>query len=220
MAVFEITDFKAAPGRVGTDQEQISFTATGADLTYMIKKGSLRRRSDGMWVVKFAEDIPNMGLYFEFLSHNMVSLYVVYILNNIPLQRSLFAMSERAKLKLLTYLNPLSASAVFKVKIPQGQEDALTFADIPDGTLMVDFHNERSQFHRYYTKETFDSAIKPRMKSPFTNKLIAPEELIYYTAELDNTQAPFPAHEGGRRLLAKGKTRRAKRPAKRMITAS
>lgn len=208
MAVFEITDFKVAPGPFGTEQEQIAFTAIGADLTYMIKKGSLHRRYDNIWVVKFAEDIPNMGLYFEFLPHNMVSLYIVYALNNIPLQRSFFAISEKAKLKLLNYLNPLSASTLFKVKIPQGQEDALTFAEIPDGTLMVDFHNERSHFHRYYTKETFDSAIKPRMKSPFTNKFIAPEDLIYYTAVLDQTYKPFPTHEGGSRRK-KRKTRRA-----------
>jgi hypothetical protein len=47
------------------------------------------------------------------------------------------------------------------------------------------------------------------MKSPFTNKVIKPEELTYYIAELDATQTPYPTQQGGRRRRARGKTRHA-----------
>ena len=205
-----ITDFKTVPSPIIVDDtEQMIFTAEGADFSYRIKKRSLRHRPDGIWVVKFAQEKVIMHLHITFLAHNMVSLWTV-LYNDNALQRSLFKMSESAKSKLLNYLDPIPDRPVVKVKIPKGQEDAIYFAEIPNGTLMVDFHKERDEFHRYFTKEVFDAAIKPKMKSPFTNKVIKPEELTYYIAELDATQTPYPTQQGGRRRLATGKTRRVK----------
>jgi hypothetical protein len=91
-----------------------------------------------------------------------------------------------------------------EIRIPEGQEDAITFADIPDGTRMVDFHGERAR-HRYYTEATYN-ALNPK-KNPFNRKDILPGDVTRYIAKLDST---MKVQEAGRR-----KTRKFKRRAKK-----
>jgi len=90
-------------------------------------------------------------------------------------------------------------AALPRVKIPRGQEDAISFAEIPDGTIMADFQNERDTYHRYYTREMFIRGVGPRMRNPFTNRPINGIEVQFYIAELDESMPPFPAHGAGRR---------------------
>jgi hypothetical protein len=99
---------------------------------------------------------------------------------------------------------PARAVSLPEIRIPEGQEDAITFASIPDGTRMVDFHGERAR-HRYYTEETYDS-LNPK-KNPFNRKDILPGDVTRYTAKLDST---MKVQEAGRR-----KTRKSKRRAKK-----
>jgi hypothetical protein len=75
---------------------------------------------------------------------------------------------------------------------------------------MTDFHNERERFHRYYTKDTYDRAIAPRMISPTTNRRIELTEVSYYIAELDELMPAFPIIGGHRGRKAR-RTRRNKR---------
>ena len=105
---------------------------------------------------------------------------------------------------------PFDVSRLVKVKIPKGQEDQIMFTEIADGTVMADFQNERDSFHRYYTKDTYDRAIAPRMKSPATNRRIELTEVSYYIAELDESMPAFPVI-GGRRGRKTRRTRRTRR---------
>jgi hypothetical protein len=104
---------------------------------------------------------------------------------------------------------PLDPPALPKVKIPKGQADQISFAEIPDGAVMVDFHNERDQFHRYFTREVFDQL--PRRISPATNRPIAPGDITYYVAELDDTMQAHPVNGGRRRKGRKGRKTYRKR---------
>ena len=79
------------------------------------------------------------------------------------------------------------------INIPKEQTDAITFADIPDGTRMVDFHGEKAR-HRYYTEATYN-ALNPK-KNPFNRKDILPGDVTRYIAKLDPT---MPVQEAGRR---------------------
>jgi len=103
----------------------------------------------------------------------------------------------------------LDPAALPKVKIPRGQESMISFAEIPDGAVMVDFHNERDQFHRYFTREVFDQL--PRRISPATNRPIAPGDITYYVAELDETMQAHPVNGGRRRKGRKGRKTYRKR---------
>jgi len=103
----------------------------------------------------------------------------------------------------------LDPAALPKVKIPRGQESMISFAEIPDGAIMVDFHNERDQFHRYFTREVFDQL--PRRISPATNRPIAPGDITYYVAELDETMQAHPVNGGRRRKGRKGRKTYRKR---------
>ena len=100
------------------------------------------------------------------------------------------------------------------IKIPEGQTDAITFADIPDGTRMVDFHGEKAM-HRYYTEATYKSLKKPEKKpykeNPYTRQPIVPADLTRYIAKLDST---MPVQEAGRRKSRKSK-RRARKTRRR-----
>jgi hypothetical protein len=91
-----------------------------------------------------------------------------------------------------------------EIKIPAGQEDAISFAPIPDGTRMVDFHGEKVR-HRYYTEATYES-LTPK-KNPFDRKDILPADVTRYTAKLD---PDMPVQEAGKR-----KTRKSKRRARK-----
>ena len=86
---------------------------------------------------------------------------------------------------------PLEPPAV--INIPQGQEDIITFEPIPDGTRMVDFHDERLKYNRYYTEETLKNL---NGKNPYQHKPILPTDVTKYTARLDPT---MPVQEAGRR---------------------
>jgi hypothetical protein len=94
-------------------------------------------------------------------------------------------------------LAPPNAAELPRVKIPRGQEAMISFAEIPDGTVMVDFHNERDQFHRYFTLADFNQL--PRRISPATNRPIVPADITYYVAELDDAMQPHPVIGGRRR---------------------
>jgi hypothetical protein len=92
-----------------------------------------------------------------------------------------------------------------EINIPEEQTDAITFAPIPNGTRMVDFHGEMAR-HRYYTEATYNSLPKPK-KNPFDRKDILPGDVTRYTAKLDST---MKVQEAGRR-----KTRKSKRRARK-----
>jgi hypothetical protein len=100
------------------------------------------------------------------------------------------------------------------INIPDGQEDAITLAPIPDGTRMVDFHGEKER-HRYYTEATYNSLKKPEKKpykeNPYTRQPILPADLTRYTAKLDST---MKVQEAGRRKTRKHK-RRARKTRRR-----
>jgi hypothetical protein len=92
------------------------------------------------------------------------------------------------------------------IKIPKGQTDVVTMEEIKDGTLMVDFHDEREKYHRYYTEDTYTKLNNN--KNPFNNKVIENADVKYYIAELD---ASLPVQEGGRRNSSRNKTIRMKK---------
>ena len=100
--------------------------------------------------------------------------------------------------------SPLEDEDLPEIKIPDGQEDAITFAPIPDGTRMVDFHGEKER-HRYYTEATYNSFQK--QENPFDRKPLRPGDVTRYIAKLDST---MPVQEAGRR-----KTRKSKRRARK-----
>lgn len=97
-----------------------------------------------------------------------------------------------------------------KLKIPKGQTDVITMDEIQDGTRMVDFHDEREKYHRYYTEDTYKKLNNG--KNPFNNQIIHKydDKFTEYIAELDPS---LPVQEaGGRRR----KTRRRKNKTIRM----
>jgi hypothetical protein len=81
-----------------------------------------------------------------------------------------------------------------KLKIPKGQTDIITMDEIEDGTRMVDFHDEREKYHRYYTEDTYNKLNNN--KNPFNNKPINYIDITFYTAELDPS---LPVQQAGRR---------------------
>jgi hypothetical protein len=87
---------------------------------------------------------------------------------------------------------PLGPFAI--IKIPKGQMDVVTMEEIKDGTLMVDFHDEREKYHRYYTEDTYRKLNNN--KNPFNDRVIENADVKYYIAELD---ASLPVQEAGRR---------------------
>ena len=92
------------------------------------------------------------------------------------------------------------------IKIPKGQIDVVTMEEIKDGTLMVDFHDEREKYHRYYTEETYRKLNNN--KNPFNDRVIENADVKYYIAELD---ASLPVQEAGRRNSSRNKTIRMKK---------
>jgi len=108
--------------------------------------------------------------------------------------------AKQELIRLFTAVSPpLDPATLPKVKIPKGQADQISFMAIPDGTIMADFKNERDGFHRYYTRETV-LRLNPLI-NPGTNLRIAPTDITYYVAELDESMQPtFTGEvEGGRR---------------------
>jgi predicted ABC-class ATPase len=95
------------------------------------------------------------------------------------------------------------------IKIPKGQIDVVTMEEIKDGTLMVDFHDEREKYHRYYTEDTYRKLNNN--KNPFNDRVIENADVKYYIAELD---ASLPVQEAGRR---KRTLRRSGRKTRRRI---
>lgn len=94
-----------------------------------------------------------------------------------------------------------------KLKIPKGQTDIITMDEIEDGTRMVDFHDEREKYHRYYTEETYNKLVVKN--NPHTKKPIRYIDITFYTAELDPS---LTVQEGGRRKRTrKNKTIRMKK---------
>jgi hypothetical protein len=90
------------------------------------------------------------------------------------------------------------------INIPDGQEDVISYEPIPDGTRMVDFHDERLKYNRYYTEETLKNL---NGKNPYQHKPILLTDVTRYIAKLDST---MPVQEAGRR-----KTRKSKRRARK-----
>jgi len=204
-----MTDLQVFKGR---GYDQLTFTGPGGQFDYYVRPGS-QKQDAGRWRVRIA-NIDTLELHFEFRENDLLRLRLISLEPEIQvIHISDYTVPERLRQQLILYLNPPNANIV-KVKIPAGQQDQLTFVEIPNGTLMVDFLRERDRYHRYYTKETFDVLIRPNMRNPFTRAFIAPEDVRFYVAELDSSRQPYPAHgnfqNGGRRLRAKGKTRRLK----------
>ena len=202
-----MTDFQVNNGR-GSDQ--LTFFGPGGRFDYYVRPGS-QQQDAGRWRVRIA-NIDTLELHFEFRENDVLRLRLISLQPEVQVVYiSDYAVPDRLRQLLMLYLNPVNAG-IARVKIPAGQQDQLTYEEIPNGTLMVDFLRERDRYHRYYTRETFETLIRPRMRNPFTQAFIAPEDLRFYLAELDETRRPYPAHgnvlNGGR---AKGKTRRAKR---------
>lgn len=103
--------------------------------------------------------------------------------------------------KLMGVIDPFAI-----IKIPKGQVDVVTMEEIKDGTLMVDFHDEREKYHRYYTEETYRKLNNN--KNPFNDRVIENADVKYYIAELD---ASLPVQEAGRRNSSRNKTIRMKK---------
>jgi hypothetical protein len=99
-----------------------------------------------------------------------------------------------------------------RIKIPRGQEAMISFDEIADGTIMVDFHDERDRFHRYFTLVDYNRL--PRKISPATNRPIVPADITYYVAELDDTMQPHPVIGGRRSNRRMRRTRRTRRNRK------
>lgn len=94
---------------------------------------------------------------------------------------------------MLDFEERISAPPEVEIRIPAGQTDVISMAEIEDGTRMVDFQDERSK-HRYYTEQTYNS-LNPK-KNPFTRAPIDPYTVVKYVAKLDTT---LPVQTAGRR---------------------
>jgi len=133
---------------------------------------------------------------------NPDKIYIDMKYNLVSIGQLSAKITREAKQELIqafTVAPPLDPAALPKVKIPKGQADQISFVAIPDGTIMADFKNERDGFHRYYTRETV-LLLNPLI-NPGTNLRIAPTDITYYVAELDDSMQPtFTGEvEGGRR---------------------
>jgi hypothetical protein len=107
------------------------------------------------------------------------------------------SITNSAKNKVIAYFSPppFDTSTLPKVKVPVGQKDIITQIDIEDGMIMADFHKERDERGRYYTKESYDKLGDPK-KNPWTRQPIAPDDVQFYIAELDDA---MPVVRAGRR---------------------
>ena len=76
---------------------------------------------------------------------------------------------------------PVVEQEVFVMSVPRDTDDAISYETIENGTLMVDFHNER-RFGRYYTKASYD-ALSPK-RNLVTRKPILKSEVVYYLADV------------------------------------
>ena len=96
-----------------------------------------------------------------------------------------------------------------QIRVPKGQTDTISFSEIKEGTPMVDFHNEREKYHRYYTEETYNSLKKK--ENPFTNKPIDSNDITKYVAKLDPS---LKVQEAGRRKTRRRTRSKRTRPKK------
>ena len=88
------------------------------------------------------------------------------------------------------------AAPLPKIKVPKGQEDAITNEEITDGMVMVDFNKQREQKHLYYTKSSYQKGVvELGNRDPYTRLPVKPDTVVEYVAELD----PDMPVVGGRR---------------------
>ena len=187
-------------------------TAGDSTVTYVVYKESRQKVVRGS-VTTLEADLVDIvprqleaSLKVEFFLDNRqpTSLYIQSSYEGSSVATIDAEITEEAKQVLLGYFSPgipVDEATLQKVKIPKGQQDFLSYAEIPEGTVMADFQNERDVYHRYYTLETFRTMIEPRMQSPYAMRQIQVADVSFYIAELDDSMTRFPIAdaEGGRR---------------------
>jgi len=168
--------------------------------TYKILKGH-RSMLEEQYVATIKGAVDEMNLLFYFsgrLRGTGIQIRMADAENNVIHEFKALITAE-AKQTLETYLTPEGTAVLPVIEIPKGQEDFLTYQPIADGTPMADFQNERDGFHRYFTRATYYRMVKPRRKSPFTQRDLDESEVTFYRAKLDSRQQPFPVQHGGKR---------------------
>jgi hypothetical protein len=205
-----ITDFELVNE---PEFDRLTFIGPGGRFEYHIRPGS-QVLQWGRWNVRFVNR-DNLELNFDFRENGVLRLRVIAFGPVIQVVHvSDFLLPERLQDRVHEYLNPVPA-VIPTVEIPEFQQDQLTFEEIPNGTMMVDFQRERERYHRYYTRETFDTLIRPTMRNPVSGAVINEQDLRYYIAALSDVWEPWPIEDnfqfGGRRLRATRRTKRKTR---------
>jgi len=101
-----------------------------------------------------------------------------------------------------------------KIKVPKGQEDAITNEEITDGMVMVDFNKQREQKHLYYTKSSYQKGVvELGNRDPYTRLPVKPDTVVEYIAELD----PDMPVVGARRHRRKTRRQAMRRKTRRRV---
>jgi hypothetical protein len=229
----EIGNFMAVRGPGENDSLQFSSVQPNDnDLQYLIVRGSLRRVERGEYTATLAM-APQYTTTFSFDVgfDGTVSMTVADLNEENIFHSWLATITRRAREQFEDYARhgvqnvpepprvapvaqpplriPRNIADLPRVRIPRGQEAMISFDEINNGAVMVDFHNERDQFHRYFLLNDF--ARLPRMISPATNRPVVQADITYYVAELDDTMQPHPVIGGRRSNRKSRKARRTRR---------
>jgi hypothetical protein len=104
-----------------------------------------------------------------------------------------------------------------KIKVPKGQEDAITNEEITDGMVMVDFNKQREQKHLYYTKSSYQKGVvELGNRDPYTRLPVKPDTVVNYIAELDPNM-PVVGGRRHRRNMRKTRRRAMNRKTRRRM---
>jgi hypothetical protein len=185
--------------------------------TFRIVK-AFRERGTDTYITKPAGGGENSRLVFAFdtvfSEPNSFVLAATMTENGVETKTSKFILAGRTLIRgLKEFLKPAPRPVVPppplpKIKVPKGQEDAITNEEITEGMEMVDFNKQREDKHLYYTKSSYQQGVVALgNRDPYTRLPVKPDTVVNYIAEID----PNMPVVGGRRTRIRQTRRRTLR---------